>query len=106
MTPIAPGGGPQLPLRIAASVLVPVILISVAIAYGGWSGWVPLVGLLALLGTLAVVSPRGRVWGAASRGFDELTGGTSRWLERTGTWWGVGMLAVAGFLAMAGVTPV
>lgn len=106
MTPVAPGGGPQLPLRTAASVLVPVILVSVAVASTGWSGWVPVIGLLALLGTLAVVSPRGRVWGTASRGFDGLTGGTSRWLERTGPWWGLGMLAVAGFLAMAGVSPV
>jgi len=106
MTPVAPRGSPQMPLGTAATVLVPVILVSVAVAYGGWSGWVPMIGMLALLGTLAIVSPRGTVWGGMSRGFDELTGATSGWLGRTGTWWGLGMLVVAGFLATSGMATV
>ncbi|HWS58526.1 MAG TPA: hypothetical protein VN257_08305 [Actinotalea sp.] len=106
MIPVPPDGGPRPPLRTATTVLVPVVLVSTSVAYSGWDGWVPMIGALAVLGTLAVVSPRGRVWRAVAAGVGELTGASTAWLERTGPWWGTGMILVAGTLAMGRLTPV
>lgn len=101
-----PPGGQVLPLRIAALVLVPVVLVTVTLAYGGWSGWVPVVAALAVLGTFAVVVPKGRVWVGVATLISGLADRPPTWLVRTGPWWGAGMLLVAGILAMAGVEPV
>lgn len=105
MLPSAPGGAPLPALPILATVAVPVVLAGVTWAYGGWSGWVPLIAVLAALGVSAIVAPGRGPWLQVALAAQRSGGPPAATWRRALPYAGAAVLAIAALLAWLRMSP-